>query len=440
MAKTNALLLGFVMLALASASSHSCPAGTSVFELVKERHYDLTGTTHVITGGDAGIGLGITQGLAAAGAHVVLLAHNVEKTTKLVASFSGDFSVVPVDLESMASTKKAANSVLEQVDRIDSLILDAGDAESWEHFPEKGSFITGDGFNADVQVSYISAVVLTEMLLPKIRVAQGRVIGTSSANFAGTMDAICTAPPPLPSLKAALGQYGPKCWTPAGLGAVVHGLDAWPNGNVGMIYFLKDIYMNYLARKEAENGVFAFTFHPGAVDSPGMREFYPHVGSSSAAFGVLCRDPNAMGAIWQACLCAGPDGSKSKECPLAPTDSPSGFYLAAAPKKDLVDVNGQPQLMLCGETMMSALNSLDILEAAVGGKKAALDYISTVVELTDSWIAEVDTAEKFSNAKGPELAIFWMILAVMFFTGLLLALAQSRRSKVSEQSDYAILS
>ena len=46
--------------------------------------FDLTGRVALITGGNGGIGLGIAQGLAGAGAAVCLAARNEEKSRAAV--------------------------------------------------------------------------------------------------------------------------------------------------------------------------------------------------------------------------------------------------------------------------------------------------------------------------------------------------------------------
>ena len=48
--------------------------------------WDLQGKVAIVTGGNGGIGLGMAQGLSAAGANVVIAARNADKSAAAVAS------------------------------------------------------------------------------------------------------------------------------------------------------------------------------------------------------------------------------------------------------------------------------------------------------------------------------------------------------------------
>ncbi len=89
----------------------------------------LKGKIAVITGGSAGIGLAIAEGLAAEGVHLVLAARNREHLTVEASRIAGSFDVrvqpVPCDV----ATAEGANALLETVAKFgsaDILINNAG--------------------------------------------------------------------------------------------------------------------------------------------------------------------------------------------------------------------------------------------------------------------------------------------------------------------------
>ena len=51
--------------------------------------FDLSGRVAVVTGGNGGIGLGIAEGLAGAGADIVVAARSREKTARAVERLEG---------------------------------------------------------------------------------------------------------------------------------------------------------------------------------------------------------------------------------------------------------------------------------------------------------------------------------------------------------------
>ncbi len=92
---------------------------------------DQSGRVAVVTGANGGLGLETAEGLAAAGAHVVLAARSPGKTeaavTRIRASVpDASLSVVPLDLASQASVHLASKQILSAHDRIDLLVNNAG--------------------------------------------------------------------------------------------------------------------------------------------------------------------------------------------------------------------------------------------------------------------------------------------------------------------------
>ena len=84
--------------------------------------FDLTGRAALITGGNGGIGLGIAQGLAEAGAAVCLAARNEDKSRAAVEGLTRGGSramAVTCDVNDPSSVADAIN---ETVDELEGLV------------------------------------------------------------------------------------------------------------------------------------------------------------------------------------------------------------------------------------------------------------------------------------------------------------------------------
>lgn len=91
--------------------------------------FDLSGHVALITGGNGGIGLGMAQGLADAGASIAIAARNMEKSeaaAETLRTSGADVMTIAVDVSSEQSVKAMAAATLDRFGRIDSLIANAG--------------------------------------------------------------------------------------------------------------------------------------------------------------------------------------------------------------------------------------------------------------------------------------------------------------------------
>jgi len=91
--------------------------------------FDLSGKVAIVTGGNGGIGLGMAQGLAAAGATVVIAGRNHYKNSEAVAavqSQGGQAHAVAVDVMQQASCEQMVQSTLQAHGRVDILVNNAG--------------------------------------------------------------------------------------------------------------------------------------------------------------------------------------------------------------------------------------------------------------------------------------------------------------------------
>jgi len=93
------------------------------------KSFDLTGRVAVVTGGNGGIGLGMAQGLAAAGATIVVAARNRAKSEAAVAALGaagarGAF--IALDVADPASCRAMVTETISRFGRVDILVNNAG--------------------------------------------------------------------------------------------------------------------------------------------------------------------------------------------------------------------------------------------------------------------------------------------------------------------------
>jgi NAD(P)-dependent dehydrogenase (short-subunit alcohol dehydrogenase family) len=108
-----------------------------------ERMLDLHGKVSIITGGGRGIGLKMAEGLAEAGADLVLCSRRVENCQKAAEEFSQlgvRALALQCDVKSPADIKRAVEHTLEAFGRLDVLVNNSG--ASWgaptEEYPLDG--------------------------------------------------------------------------------------------------------------------------------------------------------------------------------------------------------------------------------------------------------------------------------------------------------------
>ncbi len=100
--------------------------------------FDLTGKTAIVTGGSRGIGVEMAEGLAEAGAHLMLCARREEWLTETVEEFrSRGFTVegVTCDVSKESDVQAVVDATIEKFGAVDVLINNAG--ISWGAMPEE---------------------------------------------------------------------------------------------------------------------------------------------------------------------------------------------------------------------------------------------------------------------------------------------------------------
>ncbi len=91
--------------------------------------FDLTGKAAVITGGNGGIGLGMAEGLAAAGADIAIWGRNADKNAAALERLKAHgtrIEALEVDVADEQAVVDAMTESLSRLGRIDSCIANAG--------------------------------------------------------------------------------------------------------------------------------------------------------------------------------------------------------------------------------------------------------------------------------------------------------------------------
>ncbi|XP_001990247.2 retinol dehydrogenase 13 [Drosophila grimshawi] len=179
-----AVVVGLVITVRTIMSGQRCPNDNQIKEQIV-----------VITGGSSGIGFEIAKALAARGARIILACRNMVEAQRAAAIIkrelgcqtptSSDDSRSPaeryfvearhLDLCSLQSVHQFASQLMAEFERIDVLVNNAGIVFGDTRLP------TPDGFEPHCQVNYLAPFLLTQLLLPHLRLAeQGRIVFVSA--------------------------------------------------------------------------------------------------------------------------------------------------------------------------------------------------------------------------------------------------------------------
>jgi short-subunit dehydrogenase len=133
----------------------------------------------VITGASRGIGEACALRLARPGRHLVLVARGKKALGRVCArveALGGSAEYLQADLSTASRARRAAERLLERVEQVDGLVLNAGTSND-SCFPGT----TMEQVEYELGVNYLAPTALTLALLPHMmRRRQGHIIGVGS--------------------------------------------------------------------------------------------------------------------------------------------------------------------------------------------------------------------------------------------------------------------
>lgn len=239
----------------------------------------MTGRIVVVTGATGGLGCAIATDLARLGATVWLLGRSEEKTTALAQRIradvpGSDLHTAVADLAVLSDVRRVAQTLTDQLDRLDVLVHNAGTLAD-------GYQLTVDGLETTTQVHVVAPFLLTSLLLPRLRTTPGsRVITISSGGmYTQRLDVDALAPDP----------------------AAFKGAVAYAQTKRAQVVLNQE-----WARRTQGSGVSFHAMHPGWVNTPGLLAALPRFGR---LLGPVLRSPQ-QGADTILWLAAGAPGAQ----------------------------------------------------------------------------------------------------------------------------------
>jgi NAD(P)-dependent dehydrogenase (short-subunit alcohol dehydrogenase family) len=193
----------------------------------------LSGRTIVITGGSTGIGAAAARQFRRKGARVVITGRSAE-TARLAREIGADHYLA--DFARFAGVEDLARTLLSSYPRIDVLVNNVGGI-----FANRR--VTEDGHEMTLQVNHLSGFLLTHLLRERLEASGAVVINTSShAHLFGRLD--------VGDLQSERGYNPMRAYAASKLMNILHAME--------------------VQRRFA--GVYAASFHPGAVATSFARE------------------------------------------------------------------------------------------------------------------------------------------------------------------------
>jgi 2-dehydro-3-deoxy-D-gluconate 5-dehydrogenase len=136
------------------------------------RAFDLTGKVAVVTGGNGGIGLGIAEGLAQAGAKLAIVGRNADKSQAAAKVLSEQTGSEPLILTADVAKPNDVNAVIRKVNdhfgRIDILFNNAG-----INIRKPPQTLTVDEWHTVLGINLTGAFLMSQAVYPNLKQSGG---------------------------------------------------------------------------------------------------------------------------------------------------------------------------------------------------------------------------------------------------------------------------
>ncbi len=170
--------------------------------------FSVKGKNVVVTGGNRGIGLGISTAFAQSEANVVILCRNTQMGSKVAESFQqygGKYTCFRCDISDMESVKAAVEQIYDFFDHVDVLVNNAGVATNVEFLKDKEMSEWHRIINTDLHgVANMIYAIAPRMCKAGLG---GRIINISSIGGQAIGDALSHPNAPYHASKAALDHF-----------------------------------------------------------------------------------------------------------------------------------------------------------------------------------------------------------------------------------------
>jgi 2-deoxy-D-gluconate 3-dehydrogenase len=137
--------------------------------------FDLNGKTAVVTGGNGGIGLGMAQGLAQAGAKVAIVGRDKAKNAEALKALPGAIAL-EADLKDEKACRGVVDEAAKRLGRLDILINNAG-----MNVRKQPQEFTLDEWKLVMDTNLTSAFVASQTAYPHLKKAgAGKIVNIGS--------------------------------------------------------------------------------------------------------------------------------------------------------------------------------------------------------------------------------------------------------------------